>query len=327
LHRNGSAMTVVKVSAPCRLHFGMFSFGHSDRPQFGGVGMMIEPPTVEVRISSADLFATAGSCDERVRDCVTRLVRAWNLESLPSCKIDVRSAASHVGLGVGTQLGLSIAAGLRRYLDLPIQPTESLAANVGRGLRSAVGTYGFREGGLIIDRGKLPGEQLGTLHRRLAIPDSWRIVLVRPPNAEGLSGNEEAQKFTALPAVPDKVTRDLWRLTSEEILPALEHGDCVAFGDAVYRFGWIAGECFAAAQGGPFASRTVERLVENIRDFGVTGVGQSSWGPTVFAIARDDTDAKRLVDWLSRKIEYQEHVIQIARPNNCGATIESHPSV
>ncbi len=320
-------MSVVKVSAPCRLHFGMFSFGRPDCPQFGGVGMMIEPPTIELSISPAGLFIACGDCADRVRDCTRRLTHAWNLDSPPPCKIEVRSAPSHVGLGVGTQLGLSVAAGLRQYLELPARPLESLAIDVGRGMRSAVGTYGFRHGGLIVDRGKLAGEQLGTFDRRLAIPASWRIVLVRPHNAEGVSGSEEAQKFTNLPAIPDDVTHDLWRITGEEMLPSVESGDCAAFGDAVYRFGRIAGRCFAAAQGGAFASSAIEQLVEKIRAFGVPGTGQSSWGPTVFAITNDEEEARNLADWLSHQPEYCDHTIQVARPNNCGACVESHPSV
>jgi beta-ribofuranosylaminobenzene 5'-phosphate synthase len=319
-------MSVVAVSAPCRLHFGMFSFGRPDHPAFGGVGMMIEPPTIELKISPAASFSACGDYVDRVSNCAARLVRAWNLDSLPLCKIDVRSAPNHVGLGVGTQLGLSVAVGLRCYLDLRALPVESLAADVGRGLRSAVGTYGFEHGGLIVDRGKLRGEQLGTLDRRIAIPASWRIALVRSHDAEGVSGSEEAQKFIKLPAIADDVTQVLWRINNDELLPAAERGDCSAFGDAVYRFGRIAGGCFAAAQGGPFASPAVEQLVERIRAFGVPGAGQSSWGPTVFAVTNDEDEARRLVDLLSRLPEYREHTIQIAQPNNCGARVESHPS-
>ena len=55
---DGRGMTAaVHVQAPCRLHFGMFSFGHADRAEFGGVGVMIEPPNVQVAISAADSFS------------------------------------------------------------------------------------------------------------------------------------------------------------------------------------------------------------------------------------------------------------------------------
>ena len=46
----------VHVRAPCRLHFGMFGFGRPSGPQWGGVGVMIDPPAVHVAIQPAEQF-------------------------------------------------------------------------------------------------------------------------------------------------------------------------------------------------------------------------------------------------------------------------------
>jgi beta-RFAP synthase len=301
----------------------MFSFGRMDVPQFGGVGVMIEPPNVEVAIRPATLFAAHGDHVERARRFVETAARSWKLPTLPRCEIDVRSPHDHAGLGVGTQLGLAIAAGLQRFTALQQRSIEELAAAVGRSRRSAVGTYGFKLGGLIVDAGRSAVDQRTRLARRVAIPSAWRFVLVRPLGTQGLAGDREVEVFAKLPPVPEAVTRELWRITKDELLPAVEAADCRAFGDAVYRFGRLAGKCFATAQGGPFASLRIADLVAAIRDFGVPGVGQSSWGPTVFAIAADDCAADRLVRWLRTSDTAHDCEIQVARPNNCGATVKS----
>jgi len=57
----------IHVRTPCRLHFGMFSFGHADKPQFGGVGVMVDPPAVEIAITPAERFSVSGSHRERAR--------------------------------------------------------------------------------------------------------------------------------------------------------------------------------------------------------------------------------------------------------------------
>ena len=54
-----------------------------------------------------------------------------------------------------------------------LTPAE-LAQSVGRGLRSAVGTYGFVHGGMIAERGKLPGEVISPLDARVVLPEDWR---------------------------------------------------------------------------------------------------------------------------------------------------------
>ncbi|HEX5471387.1 MAG TPA: hypothetical protein VFW73_05850, partial [Lacipirellulaceae bacterium] len=169
----------VQVRAPCRLHFGMFSFGHADRAQYGGVGVMVEPPGVTVTLRAAEQFGARGEHAERVREFVERIVARWGLEALPACEITAKSPPDHVGLGVGSQLGLAVAAGVRRFLRLADASVEELATAVGRAARSAVGTYGFRHGGLIVDAGKKIGESVGKLQSRVALPDAWRFVLLR----------------------------------------------------------------------------------------------------------------------------------------------------
>jgi beta-ribofuranosylaminobenzene 5'-phosphate synthase len=311
----------VHVRAPCRLHFGMFGFGRSDRPQFGGVGLMVEPPCVEVDLSPADCFSAQGDHALRAKQFAELAVEHWRLLSLPNCRIDVHSPPDHVGLGVGTQLGLAIAAGLRRYLGLPELPAEVQATSVGRGQRSAVGTHGFQLGGLIVDAGKASDEAVGKLGLRIALPAAWRFVLVRSTGAIGVAGDRESEAFAALPPVPESVSRELWRIVNEQMLPAVGARNHVKFGEGVYHFGRLAGECFSAAQGGPFASAAIAELVAAIRAVGVTGVGQSSWGPTVFALTADEAEAQRLAQCLRDRNLAAECEITIARPNNAGASI------
>ena len=311
----------IQVRAPCRLHFGMFSFGNADRPQYGGVGVMVDPPAVELTITPLEHFAAKGALSERANQYANSLVQRWRLGSLPACEIFVASPPDHVGLGVGTQLGLAIASGLRRFLDLPDLSIEELSSSVGRGVRSAVGTYGFRHGGLIVDAGKKPGQPLGALAHRAALPAEWRVVLVRPGDAQGLAGDYEADAFARLPPVADEVTRELWRITEQEMLPSVERADCGTFGEAVYRFGRLAGACFAPVQGGPFATAETSRLVESIRDYGVPGVGQSSWGPTVFAFTASAAEGQSLCERLRTLLSIPADEIIIARPDNRGAQI------
>jgi beta-ribofuranosylaminobenzene 5'-phosphate synthase len=310
----------VEVRAPCRLHFGMFAFGQPEDRQFGGVGMMLNSPAVELRFTPADELSIHGRLTQRVTQFIDSALRAWNIAELPSCRIDVQSPPDHIGLGVGTQLGLATAAGLRRFLELPEVQAEKLAASVGRGARSAIGTYGFQQGGLIVDAGKLPSETLGKLAARVAIPEAWRVVLARAKDTRGLAGEREVDAFASLPPVPTHVSTELMRIVESDILPAVDASDCDAFGEAVFKFGRKAGECFAAVQGGPYASAETARLIASIRDRGVRGVGQSSWGPTVFAIVPNDAEATSLTEWLARDAPVRT-LATISAPNNHGAQI------
>jgi beta-RFAP synthase len=187
-----------------------------------------------------------------------------------------------------------------------------------------VGTHGFQHGGLIVDAGHRGAQSVGDLAERVAIPPAWRFVLVAPSGQQGMAGANESDAFARLPPVPDAVTRQLWQITERDMLPALKRADCTEFGKAVYRFGRIAGECFSAVQGGPFANDEIANLVDAIRRTDITGAGQSSWGPTVFAICSSSSEASALVESLHSLPQFQRCDFEIAAPCNQGAHIEVH---
>jgi beta-ribofuranosylaminobenzene 5'-phosphate synthase len=78
------------------------------------------------------------------------------------------------------------------------------------------------------------------------------------------------------------------------LLPAVVDGDLEAFGAAITAIQQINGRWFEPAQGGMFASGTSTELINNMREWGAAGVGQSSWGPAVYAITEGDDQAAEL---------------------------------
>jgi len=313
---------IVHVTAPSRLHFGLFSFGQPDGRQNGGVGVMVDRPAVRLRISDSEEMEAAGHLAERATVFAKRWAEFCGTSRRLPCRIEVLTAEpQHVGLGVGTQLALSVAAGLNAFFGLPTPSPAELAISVGRGLRSAVGTYGFAHGGLIVDRGKLPGERIAPLDVCLPLPSEWRFVLMRPHVGSGLSGTDEQDAFDRLPPVPSEVTVELIEEVRQHMVPAAATGRFDLFSDSIYRFGRVAGMCFADVQGGPYNGRRLSELVETARSLGVAGVGQSSWGPTLFAVLPDDVRAREFADRVSQRVHSDEIDVYVAAADNEGASI------
>jgi beta-ribofuranosylaminobenzene 5'-phosphate synthase len=69
-----------------------------------------------------------------------------------------------------------------------------------------------------------------------------------------------------------------------QLLPALVEGDLVGFGSALSAVQRVTGAWFAPQQGGIFAPGLGEALIRRMADWGVAGVGQSSWGPAVYGL-------------------------------------------
>jgi beta-ribofuranosylaminobenzene 5'-phosphate synthase len=314
----------VSVTAPSRLHFGLWSLAGSSR-QFGGVGVMVDQPGLQLAIHPAATLSATGPLATRVLEFALRWA-AFHERPEPQCSIEILSAPpDHIGLGTGTQLALAVGAGLCELHEIEIESPQSLGASVGRGLRSAVGTYGFLYGGLIVEQGKLPSESISPLDCRFDLLASWRFVLARPLGVTGLAGEDEAAAIGVLPAIPGAVTRELMAIAYDQLSPAAVTRDFAAFAESTYRYGRLAGEIFAPRQGGPYNGPVLAALVQRIRDLGFAGVGQSSWGPTVFAACPSQAEAERLVAALQLGAGQGTLETIVASPCRHGAMIERLP--
>lgn len=314
-------MRQVTVTTPSRLHFGLYAFSDSGYP-FGGVGCMVDEPALTLTVTPGDRFEIWGPLHNRVIAFVRKTVDAFDWKTYPHCTIRVLDAPpEHTGLGLGTQLGLAVATALDGFVYGAARPASELADAVGRGRRSAIGTHGFERGGWIFDGGHQGSESIGVLEKRLPLPDEWRVVLIAPADRLGLSGRREENAFASAPAIRSGTTRVLRGLVLEKMAPAIERNDFDQFADALHRYGRHAGECFAHVQGGAFAGPHIEQLIDTLLDLDVTGCGQSSWGPTVFAFVPNESAAATLRDTLRQDRRYQETQITITRPSNTGARV------
>ncbi|MFP6588767.1 MAG: hypothetical protein VB814_14040, partial [Pirellulaceae bacterium] len=187
--------------------------------------------------------------------------------------------------------------------------------------RSAVGTYGFEFGGLIVERGRLPSERISPLECRLDFPDAWRIMLIRPENEQGLSGDQETRAFGDIPPVSQRTTDQLITELESGLLPGITAADFMMAADAIENYGRIAGGCFSSIQGGPYNGRLLNRRVEWLKDLGAHGIGQSSWGPTLFCIFETEADAERFKDSMGSDDSGQTLRVEIVRADNQGADI------
>ena len=197
---------------------------------------------------------------------------------------------------------------------------EELARRAGRGLRSSLGLHGFAYGGLLVDAGQSRPGEIGPLEARVEIPADWRFVLVRPRDAAGLSGSDEAGGFARLGPMPQAKTAKLRRLALSEIVPAVTERDFARAADSIQEFGQIVGNYFAPVQGGVLAHPDMRELVRRLAARRIKGFGQSSWGPTLFILCPDEVFASQLLADLASEPPCSHCELTIAAPFNRGAT-------
>ena len=99
-----------------------------------------------------------------------------------------RALPAHAGLGSGTQLALAVARALAELHGVTTD-AAALARAVGRTRRSAIGTWTFAGGGLVLEGGRRRKAK-GSRPCWLAcpFPPAWRCVVAIPDAAAGMSG-------------------------------------------------------------------------------------------------------------------------------------------
>jgi len=318
----------VRVEAGGRLHFGFQNLSLAHERLYGGVGVALAEPCVELTAEPAESVVCS---DPLVADCAAA---ACDLLGVPGARVTVeRTLPRHVGLGSGTQAALATLAAVARAHDRPPAVRERAPA-MGRGGRSGVGVAAFESGGFVVDAGH-PTERFTTdrpadgewtvpaVVARHDLPETWRFVLAMPDAAPGRTGDDEDESMRAVvedadPAVADEAAA----LVARRLLPAAAEGRPEAFGDAVGAFGRLNGAWYADQQGGvyrPPAGRLVDALAEAPS---VRGVGQSSWGPTVYGVTdvsmadRARTAAEAALDDVGTG-----GTVQVVDPGNEGAHV------
>ena len=271
---------IIRVVTGSRLHFGLLDTA----APFGGVGVMIDAPSTEVAFGPCERFRYCGHEAARVESIVSRAAVACGRSRLPDCEVTVSSRPpSHCGLGSGTQLALALAELSVRWHDGSFNQEQIVIDVAGRGKRSAVGSHGYFRGGLIFEE-SADGSDLNAIGERIELPQTWRVAVLRPARASApVSGELETQQFDRLSRVSQDRRDALRKMVTDGMLPAARDGDFFDFTDAVHRYNRASGELFAEAQGGAYNGSDVTDLVHWLVQKGVQGVGQSSWGPGVFA--------------------------------------------
>jgi beta-RFAP synthase len=314
---------VVRVRTASRLHFGILSLPAKEPTLsgrwFGGVGLMVETPGVALVAEPASEWSAEGPLADRALTFARQFKASATAADLSPHRLKIEQAApEHMGLGTGTQLALAVARALSLRCGWGHLTATELAIRVGRGCRSALGIHGFEDGGFLVEGGKRQAAEISPLVLRHPFPETWTLILVLCPWGKGLHGADEHEAFQRLQGHPVAIT-DLCRLVLLGMLPALVEHDYQGFSEALYEFNMRVGSIFAPIQGGTYVHPRVAELIAWIRQQGIHGVGQSSWGPAVFALLSDQEQAAHLAEGIRQTFALNRIHVLITRARNAGA--------
>lgn len=326
----------VTVKSAGRLHMGFFDLHGGLGRKFGSIGLALDAPLLQLSATPSEQTSVTGASSARAENLLAALSKQLALTNrIKNQGISLHISQhipEHAGLGSGTQLALAIGSAVSRLYGLNLKAAD-IAAVLNRGNRSGIGIGAFDSGGLLIDGGRTAnqtathssGRKMPPLLARYDFPAHWRILLILDSTQPGIHGEEEVAAFEQLPIFSETLAAHLCRHVLMQAMPALVEQDLTAFGHSIQELQAHVGDYFAPAQGGRYASPRVGAVLEYLNSAGVACFGQSSWGPTGFAVFEDTPTAEQYMQALQAKFTDPVLSWQLCGARNCGAEIiQSH---
>ncbi|MEM1742776.1 MAG: hypothetical protein QXK95_02300 [Nitrososphaerota archaeon] len=305
-------MDHIIVETGSRIHLGFIDpVGLSGR-RWGSIGLYVKNPSLKIRVDKSEKIQVNGPSwiDDLVRFIVEKL-------EVPGLKIEcIEYIPRHVGLGSGTQAIFSIAYAATK-LDGIDYTLEELANLFRRCRRSGAGFWLFQKGGLVVDGGKSSENEIPPLLFRIDFPEEWIIVLGLPENTSSrVYGDIEEKYMEDISREGDP--RNIAYTVLMKLIPSLVNRDFDGFTEAVEELDVETSRFFQKHQGGTYSYYSLS-AVDVLKKAGVKGVGQSSWGPTVYGFME-----KKYVDDVVEKLRSVEGFRFIfTSPRNSGATFST----
>lgn len=320
-HTDNLALQTVTVTTTARLHMGFVDLNGSQTRMFGSLGVALDAPKTQLTIVKSKKTLIEAKSSEYVAKILENLKSQLKIDSNFIIKLD-EAIPEHAGLGSGTQLALAIGVGINALLDLNLS-TAQLAAITGRGRRSGIGIGTFDLGGLVLDGGRnaLHPQKMPPIIARHAFPTQWPILLIMDHTDQGVFGDAEIQAFETLPPANFTTAQALSHHILMQALPAVVEQDYPPFAQAIFALQSATGEYFSAAQGGHYKSAKVAEVLDYLNAQGIICAGQSSWGPTGFAIFDNETYANAMLNQLRQQFPNSLLQFQLMRAKNSGANI------
>ncbi len=289
---------------------------------WGSVGLAVDGVGYRIVVEESSSVRVEGCQVARFHEILREALEKLNLEGVAVKLRAERCIPEHRGFGSTTQAKLAVYTALAEIAGIDYD-VYKLARLAGRGRVSGIGIGAFAYGGFLVDTGKRVGREddIPRIMARVELPEDWAIVYMTP--LTGWRVGEESE-IVYQGSVSMEEHCELLDTVFDWLLPAAVEKDFDAFTSALEALEARMASYFSRAQGGAFCCKEAEEAARALRQAGGRGVGQSSWGPTVYAFFCDTVEAREALNEAARMLEEKGVRLEaygVLRPRNRGAVV------
>jgi beta-ribofuranosylaminobenzene 5'-phosphate synthase len=298
----------VRLSIPAHLHAGNPDLTGDLGRIYGTLGFTIDSPRTLITVRKSNGIEIKGEDQENAKKYARSFFEKFNINGGAEIIIE-NSIPKHLGMGSQTALALGIGTALSKIYGIDDVSLEEMALKLGRGTVTALGTYGFKLGGLILDGGfrtDMKGKMIPPLIFRKDIPENWFFVVCIPkspiPKILDIKYNED-EVLNNLKPMKKEISAELSRLVLMQILPSFLEGDLITFGKALTKFNSRLGGFWSDFQEDAiYCDPIVENGIKLMLEKGAPSACQTCWGPTFYSIVDGEKKANMIQDELRQNM-------------------------
>ena len=304
------------ITSPSRLHLGFYGFDAHHGYKYGSMGLAINAHKTIISVKHSQNMVS--DLPKKYTLPLTKYLKLKGVKNRFEIKT-LQKPPSHVGLGSGTQLSLSIGMAICKLFHLNLE-TNDIANLYNRGQRSGTGISIFNQGGFVVDACK-KDRLIPRVMFKSKFPKDWRIILLNDIKLKGTSGKRE-NKFFSKSLLTNHKKLELSHILLRGILPSIVYEDFQSFSKNLTEFQRITAEFYREKQKGIFLSPEISKIMEYVKNYDNLGMGQSSWGPMSYIFVESKLHAKELLSIIQNKFNVYNNVqLNIVSPWNSGYKI------
>jgi beta-RFAP synthase len=323
---------LIVIKSPARLHFGQLDLNGDIGRIYGGSGVGIKEPYCKMKFKKSDKIIVKGEKSKEVKNTLEKLINNLREKALLNENLGVIVEVEnilpfHTGLGSGTQIGLTLAEGINNLYNLNLDKFKIAELVDRKHSRSAIGFGVFYYGGFITDGGRTTEEKendnyLPPILFKESIPEDWYFIIIIPSLAkEKMAGKKEIETFKKIEKMDIKISAENSHHLLLGMLPALKEKDIIKFSKHLNIIEDNVADYFSEIQSGKYTSSYAQEIIDFLESNQVLGRGQSSWGPSLYALFQNKEKAKRIKDDILIKFKTKIDRIYITSAANTGAEI------
>jgi beta-ribofuranosylaminobenzene 5'-phosphate synthase len=325
-------MTSVRVTAFPRIHIGLIDLGHATTRKYGGIGIMLDWPAVDViaeRATHGQGVYFSDNFEDRDRASIENVVQDLKTRhGIHDFRVTIRlHPPPHVGLGSKTSVSLAVIRAIAALcnLDIDVETAQRLSR---RGGVSGVGIHGFFLGGLIVDAGQ-PQDHLRhgpssaaiepaipPLMIRHDVASNWTFSLILGAGSRYFGPTEDLLFARQTPIPRDDVLRSL-AIVYHGIVPSIVTGDLEGFRTSLRAFHEVGFKMRELQE----QSAETQRLFNSFSDLANCAVGMSSVGPLLYVVT--SSPHENVMQEIARLSKDQKaHIVHVCPARNLGYVLQ-----